>query len=60
MPLPPEGVVKGVHAAVGCAVRTIPNNELRFLNGAHGAPYMVITTSSSTILRYDTTFTKTI
>jgi len=24
---------------VGCAVRTIPNKELRFPNGAHGAPY---------------------
>ena len=38
--LPEVGVAKGVRATVGCAVRTILNKELRFPNGAHGAPYL--------------------
>jgi len=46
-PLPPEGVAKDIRATVGCAVRTIPNKELRFLNGAHGAPYIAFTTHSA-------------
>jgi len=29
--------------SVGCAVRTIQIKELRFPNGAHGAPYIVFT-----------------
>jgi len=46
-PLPPEGVAKDIRATVGCAVRTIPNKELRLLSGAHGAPYIAISTPST-------------
>ena len=46
-PLPPEGVAKDIRATVGCAVRTIPNKELRLPNGAHGAPYIAFTTPST-------------
>jgi hypothetical protein len=46
-PPPPEGVAKDIRALVGCAVRTIPNKELRLPNGAHGAPYIAFTTPST-------------
>ena len=46
-PLPPESIAKDIRATVGCAVRTIPNKELRLLNGAHGAPYIAFTTPST-------------
>ena len=46
-PLPPEDVAKDIRATVGCAVRTIPNKELRLPNGAHGAPYIAFTTPST-------------
>ena len=39
-----EAVAKDIRATVGCAVRTILNNELRLPNGAHGAPYLTFTT----------------
>jgi hypothetical protein len=45
-PLLPEAVAKDIRATVGCAVRTIPNRELRLSNGAHGAPYIAFTTLS--------------
>jgi hypothetical protein len=43
-PQPPEGVAKEIRATAACAVRTIPNKELRLPNGAHGAPYIAFTT----------------
>ena len=43
-------VAKGVRTTVGCAMRTIPNKELRFPNGAHGAPYIIFTTSRNDVI----------
>lgn len=42
-----EAVAKDIRAPVGCAVRTIPDKELRLSNGAHGAPYFAFTASSA-------------